>query len=412
MIANKEFAVLEKEILAYYDKESREKHFYLNYIDSNCEVHSLSFSHGRQIDLLLLNETDTESLKIQLLSTKISIDVTFTKQNNFYKFFGRYDKDFDFNVKKNNINVIGIMIGDLIRIYHKNNPNKTNNKLFDKFVTKALNQEIMSDYSNKNVLGIFNNNSISLWDTFIDKNVPIVMNFFSKIIYFDNFDTYSLLTRTFNNKTGGYNLSIKVESVDKLLNQVACADMINKLFRYYYYKENPLLHLKDEDNIYVFEQPKSIPDVLKEIYHLKKIEEYMLYYHRLMKPNNHELQQLNDIYLPQTIISIKNIEDEFPFFALKNVYVMEWHETLINDDFHMVKNLYRNYLLLVKNSKNKYKTTQSEKVMPVNSRHHRRNSWNLESYIKSTSQRRRVSIFNAEIDDFYEDDYVTEDFDE
>jgi hypothetical protein len=380
------FKIVENDVFnAFINKiisnNNSDDYCYLDFLGNNHIVNHFNIIDCNNIELSISNE-DGLIHKLNLINSKISFDLVIQKQNKYFMdyknwFMKKYkcsQADVNYRIIKNNINYYGITICDMIKFYKFLNPNNTNetHPELNNFIKKAL--KIESNLQPKNILGNFYYYGIELWSDQLKLATDSSLeNFLSKKIYFQQSDIISLIqiSTLKNNKQ---TKTIKTTSVIKLIKNKINYENIFKLFRYYYFKEDP--NIKIEDNLYIFKEPKSIPDVLKQLYEEHKEECYIKYYHLLSKPNNHESQLLNDKYPKIIFKNLQKLESEFPFFALKNVYVKEFNLTsnyylnhLLDNDMEIIDDLYDHYMLTNKVNKLKYKKNKSDKVIPVDIRY-------------------------------------------
>lgn len=414
VVANNEYKTMMNKIIEADIQLRSQKYHYLDCIENNHIPNSFSIQKDKIVELTLKNTND-DVIIIPVVCVKINFDVKINTYNPIY-FDIRNNPNFSFNIIRNNEFTFGITVGDLIRFCYFNNlikydnnsdDNDKNAKLFKKFINKSLTSLPTIDVSN--VLGSFYKESFVLWEI-LDKykfiNDPFdasLQNLFNKMIYFRQDVVHSILDHKYDAKSKIFNTSFCVETFGKFLNKFLTFDVVNSIFKYFYFKEYPKSCKKygDSSLTFEFEEPKSVPDILKHLYESTKNEKYIRFYHILMKPNKHENSLLDSKYLPHFIKNIRRLDPErFPFFALKNIYINMWfHSEFRYDDSDFVREIFINYKKLLSNdkSKSKYLLSNNFNTKNVHGKNYSRGYFSTKK--RQTSEKKWIKGEMADLDD-------------
>lgn len=380
------FSHLKQKICDTYQVKS-----YIDCIGHHHKIHDFNLTENGKTELSYKNQINSDTYKITIKMAHLSFHLDIEKNNRYYHnhlhnegvyIYGDNKEPVNTNIIKKNIQLVGITIGDLLKHYYHNNKelppvvdvselkdesgyaNKINENI-NKLIRKA--QTIDTCSSNiKDILGVyvFKDKTIYLWDNlkikgFINKNNNSFDEFCKKTLYLSA-GTLSYLTGQYKD---GSRYAID-SSYEKLFDDLTNKRIITKLFKYYLYNEDP--ELGDADDIYYFDPPMSVPDILKSIYEKTNDTTYLDLYNKIMKKlNNHQQKDLDEKYKPQIFKSMSQVPDEYPIYALRNLSLKQWTCMGFFHDIHNVKSHYYDYMRSVKDQKQKYKSQISEKVIPI-----------------------------------------------
>jgi hypothetical protein len=388
----------------YKQNTKSAKLLYFNCIGKHHKINHFNIAEDSFVELLFHviknNDNNDDSFKITVKSYKINFNITLFKQNKFYQTYKNYllssnEKELDYNIVQKNVYAFGITVSDLIKIYYHNNNNLMNTqknnednddnkdslkpselldkKLLTNFIKKAL-QHDTSSIDCKNVLGVISNYNplFHLWndpcmDNFISNKGGLnnLNEFYDKILYFSVNDIYSLLYYS-NKKDNNINSPISTldtkifcERLNKMFSEYTSEKHVHKLFKYFYYKIDP--EINDSVDCYIFEQPISIPDALKYVYDITKNEKCMFYYNKLTKIDDKKLSELDEKYKPYTVKILNSLPTNYPFFALRYIYITEWntYSPSNTNTLNGIELIYNNYMNINKSNKLKYKKLRS-----------------------------------------------------
>lgn len=278
------------------------------------------------------------------------------------------------------IQLIGVAVGDILKQYYYANQkndgfrkdvfpdtsdvaeNENDKLLFNKFLKKSLLVDTtMTDIPNVLGLYLFENKSINLWDHLkIDGIVSKEQNkfeeFCKKILYLSIDSINSLMSKNID-KT----LFVREEACLNMFNTLSDKTIVGKILGYYFYNENP--EFVYDSRAQEFNPPKSIPDILKYMKEKYNDNHCLDMYNKIMKKlNNHEQKNLAEKYPAITFNSCEKIPEEYPIYSLRNVYIKYWE----HNDVSRLKYMYFEQRLAIKNNKYKYKSTISDKTIPIN----------------------------------------------
>ena len=443
---------------------------YISCIGRDHQVIQIQMSDDSNSELTFKNDLD-DTYKITIVGSKISFDVVLGKQNRFYDTYVGHCREEFLDENSNNrwsdfkpntltgrvsktIHIWGITIGDLIKHFAKmTNFEHTDDKLdihskktntdseenqsiveeekakFKKFVHKVQNIDTYGSNS-KNVFGVLDSyRGLYSWDELIRHNNigggsdSSFDAFCKRIVYFTDSAIIGLFS-TVVNPDGSKDTVIGDKTMESFVNKIVDVHIVKKLYRYFYHKEDPELTTQEDTNpVTPFPEPMSIPDALKFMNDLEPNESLMKF-HRLLskKPNDHQAHIMADKYKPYIIPSLTKISRDFPFYALRNIYVTEWINSSgagIDSSYFIIDELYDRYMRTGKSYKAKHRVAKSTKTIPYDNRpiFIYRDEWNTfpstgVSKIKLTEDD-YCGLANAEVIEGDEDwAYYEEDYDE
>ena len=395
---------------------------YIDCIGHNHTVNYFKMNDDSQVEISFRHKFNNNLFRIIIKFVKISYDIDIKKNNRCYDEYindQQYNNNkssskvqISSNIAKENVQLFGITVGDLLKHFYYNSreegkdqtqlvldldPNNyfsENEKIF-----KLLRKVPLIDTSinnSKNVLGLYTyyRQLIYLWEenlgNFISKSGNDFDSFCKKLVYFSESDIISLFVRTKD----------KIDIIcEKLFNEISGKTVVMKLFKYFLYNENPEFGLIGEEEIITFDEPTSIPDILQYLYQQDNNNFYLDLYNKIMKKlNAHQLKELESKYQPIVFTSIAQIPQEYPFFALKNIYVTQWSWRGYKNDYNKIKQFYNTYMQSVKNSKYKHKSMVSNKTILVEQRFpYYRNDISIKGKYKNKCKELRY-IMDKELD--------------
>lgn len=381
---NNNYAVLKNKILGVY-----QPHTFVDAIGHHHKLHEIKLIDNSAIELTYVNAITNHSYGIPIKFAYLHFNLDIEKNNRCYSEYlshMRHElkdyslKDVPMNIDQR-MQLIGISVGDFLKHFYyanqKNNKfdvdfgfdeseNEKNNLLFTKFIKKAL--LVDTNITNvANVLGLylFRNKSIYLWDHLkidgvIGREHNKFEDFCKKILYFSSVGHLIGQTQD-KDKT----LYIREEACLNMFNAFSDQTIVKKILGYYFYNENP--EFVSVTQSHYFDPPKTIPDVLLYIKEKYNDNHCLDLHNKIMKKlNTHEKKDLAEKYPVITFNSCNNIPKEYPFYALRNVYIKNWngiHYWL--GDTHFLEKIYNEQRMAIINNKYKYKNTISEKKIPL-----------------------------------------------
>jgi hypothetical protein len=414
------YQVVEENSLQHFKSRIDLKQDYKNYVcclGSYHKILSFRLADDGQIELLYKHKISDDTFKISVKFARVSFSLIIDKNNRFYRehasYFKRNEKVDDYVVRKN-IQIIGITVGDLIKYFYYNNKDKTEidftedkkeNEKFNKLVKKVITVDTTGADVN-NVFGTYSSRSqIYTWDTlkaggYVTEGKNDFTGFCNKILYFDGWTIPSMILRDEKTKTASINHNRCVEIFDNLAGKYA----VYKLLRYHLYGDSPEEGFKTQ--IYYFENPTPIPEILKYFHEKSGDDDYLKASQMIMrKLNANQQKQLEERYKPCTFATMEKIPEEYPAFALRNVSLKQW----CPKDLWEIDSHHRDYMRSVKNKRYKYKSEKSNKVIPMDQRFYYRCSCCRDRKDLDARDRlrdEREHIMEA-VDDYemYEDEY-------
>jgi len=376
------------------------------------------------------DQDDREAFQIQLRWARVSFDMTIDPTNPYYPRHrlnpqaypnGDMTKPINNQINQpNGYRILGITVGDLIKHYyytHQERPillSKDPVEVIDldedivddlpfpfmdepTFGPKAETEPAYNDKLNQRIwdlikrsplvdthgtepnraLGLFDhkNQRFSYWDP-ADfkgglkpiKDIGSFEAFCRQVLYF----------------AGGH-----IKNLVQILNNLTSTGLMAYLFKYFLYNEPSEVYTQSEGRygmrIYRFRTPKSIPAILRYFYEAEPNEKVLKAYQRLMKPLNHRQEaDLNQRYKPYVFTSLKAVPEEYPYYALRHVWIKEWSVDGLYGGDH--KEILERFREGKGNQKIKYLSAKRGKPLPkgekdrIREGHHH---WNLQGQVKS-----------------------------
>lgn len=357
------------------DNHSRKRYWYsnVNCIGYGHKTLNFKIDGDGSIDIVYKNKINGESFKITTHFARLSYSIRLDKSNINYSYFRSHPENEENIMTRKNINVIGITVGDFLKhFYHTNKDKKTiefsddenENEKMLKLVKKSLSIET-ANAKVTNVLGKyqFKRKTVRLWENlirekFIDKGESDFTGFCNKMLILSESMFYNICTRDPNNE-----ITFNDKYYRNFFNNLSDKKVVSKLLRYHLYNEDP------EDGLHTqtfyFEKPALVPDILKYFHEKYNDNSYMVEYNNVMKNlNAGQAQDLEKRYSPAVFKSIQNVSDEYPIYAFRNIYLEQWK----SGDLWDLSGHHDDYMQSVKNQKYKHKSTNSDKVIPVEKR--------------------------------------------
>lgn len=319
------------------------------------------------IDLVYKNKINEETFKITSFFARLHYSIRLDKTNINYSYF-RENPENDENVMtRKNIAVIGISVGDLLKHFYHTNKNEkiielTKDDVENQKMLKLIKRSLLIETTNAkvtNVLGKyqFKRKNIRLWDNliqgkFIDQGNNDFVGFCNKILFLSENMFHSILLM--NNDKYYRNI----------FNNLSNKSIITKLLRYFMYNEDPEDGMQTQ--IFHFEKPALVSDILKYFHEKFNDQKYMDVYAKMMKNlNAGQTEDFEKRYnKPSVFKSIQNVCEEYPIYAFKNIYLQQWK----SDDLWDLEFHHDDYMESKKNQKYKYKSANSDKIIPIEKR--------------------------------------------
>ncbi|AYV84963.1 MAG: hypothetical protein Satyrvirus1_49 [Satyrvirus sp.] len=354
-------------------------------LNKPCYSNSLLFSALGTTNLTFIDETSTQTFEIALKFAKFSFDIDI-EGTRISRHFQHYQENICKLKIAKKVQLIGVSVGDIFKHYYYTNYGKKNfqsdppneieieieieneietgtdakeNILFEKHIKKSLS----IDTSNSNVadaLGILSHvRSIILWDfnstekLTTKKQTINFGDFCGKILYM-SVDTINDLLKRSQDNVIYTNDSLCTKVFEELTNEV----LVKKLLRYFLYGENP--ETSREVDIHIFDPPKNIPDILKDIE--KENKNFHYYYHKIMKTPNKREQETLQKYQPTTFKNMKQVPETYPPYSLRTISLENWDSL----SFTYLMALCDSYVKYRKNGKFKFKSEKISKISRIN----------------------------------------------
>lgn len=277
-------------------------------------------------------------------------------------------------INKNNYQIIGITVGDLIKHFYHNNKNETkfsDDENENDRMNELVKKSISTDTSCPNLtdlLGMYYHDNQRIYLRTMptisrqsgtkqmrscDKND--FASFCKKLLFFGD---YELLLQKDTNTGTHY---VNEENCNDMFNNLSSRMIIKYLLKYYLYGDCSFFG--DGSDTYQFDIPSLVPDILKYFHDYFGDDRYIDMYHKVMKLNTGQKRDLEK-YKENIFDSIHAVPKEYPVYAFRNVRLKQWHDR----DLSLLYTYYNNYMKCVKDEKYKYKSSVSKKVIPMNNR--------------------------------------------
>jgi hypothetical protein len=409
------FSFLKRRIISTYQPRS-----YIDCIGRYHQVHDFNLRETGSIELLYKDQLSSDNFKITLKLANLDFHFEMEKNNRCYR---EYLSDQWQSVEKTNhiirrnLTLVGLTIGDLLKHFYYTQgvdlfkPNKEkrresiesddhheeNNKWNEMIVT--LLKKVIKIETNsidiRDVLGlyVYRGQTVYLWDYlkingYLSKGTDDFAGFCRKIIYFSHNSISQLIGK---NKEGQF--VVIDDQCTKLFNDLTNKRIVSKLFKYYLHNEDP--EIVDTAEVYYFDTPKPVPEILKYLHEKTNDNTYIDLYYKIMKKlNNHQQNELESKYQPIIFQSMNNIPGEYPLFAFRNISLKQWTTRGYANDIYNLRDHYFNYMSLVRNSKLKHRSNISNKTIPVN---HRFYSGSCEWHCDKGTKKARRMAFHQDV---------------
>jgi hypothetical protein len=411
---------------ASYDDEVV-PHLIIDWIGYDHDTTSFEMSGTKTINITYADQFDENSFVVPIISTKLNCTICLKPSHKFYSQYmaSQWHNQIKTNIVNVNEQLFGIRLCDLVKHFvmtNKNNPftmasDDYNTKKFNKKVIDITNKIVRTDFSQfnaNNILGTYHHNDhlIRIWSALMEQhhinpNTNTFVDYFQKIIYFSE-DTLNkfLRSRHVNDAVQCFVIHSQLINFMKSLSD---EQIITKIMRHYLFNEDPSIN--DVCNMYYFDIPKKIPDILSMIYEISQETRYLDIRNQITKKlNANQKQLLKEKYIDITFDNVCQVPQSRPFYALRNVSLFQW--SLDYDIVELIAHL-RSYMLFVRTSRAKHKHEIAGKTYFNNP-----DNCNLFSHFPDNNSHRAVKKFIAnEIYDYehsscdYDYDYEYDDID-
>lgn len=353
---------------------------YVDFVGYDHKTCTFELSRPDTIDMTYVDQYDDTMCVIPIVTAKMRCIIELNMKHKYYKDYisSQWQNPVKTNIVHINEQIYGIRLCDLIKHYMMANGTKDfcsgdqctidpNTKRYNKKVVEIMNRIMRTDFPQINVansLGMYNQHDhiIRVWSTlmrqkYINCNTNVFTEYFQKIVYFSSYTMNQLL---YSKDVDGVRQYLPIHSkFTELLNSVSDKEIINKIMRHYLYNEDPSINTIMD--VYYFDTPKKITDILSMIHELSHDTSYVYMRAQLMKkPNAAQQIALNEKYKDIVFDSIGQIPDTYPFYALQNVYLSQWS---IICDISELKSRQREYMRIVTNSRMKHRREISDKCV-------------------------------------------------
>ena len=339
--------------------------------NANMEIKKFAIKCTNSIDIDFVSTNQNikgYSFKIIAKIVELDFSIEIDKYNRAFNWAFYYNRHFRKSengktiiVEKNDSQLIGISVGDLLKHYYYTQPvfdNSLNKKIENSEELKILNNESESELETeikidkilKKSLNIDSatvdfrdmfgycplySNKIYLWDliaypNFISKLTPNFVSFCKKIIYFP---VKNSLFRIIKNND---QVEIKTHPTKckQFLNTITNKSLITKLCKYYLYGDDP--EITNLQYRFSFVEPISVPDCLLYMYSKTEDQKYMRIYSALNVKLNKTEEMVLEKFSPLVLNDIHKIDKAYPYFALRKIYIYSWYNNRISYTNDMV----------------------------------------------------------------------------
>lgn len=346
----------------------------LNCIGHGHKTLSFKIDDNGSIDIVYRNKMNDDTFKIVARFARLNYVIRLDKDNINYSHFKREPENDEFIMTRKNVNVIGITVGDLLKHYYHCNKNKkdiilSDNENENMVMLKHIKKSLLIETSNAKLTDVlgkyhFKKRTVKLWNSlipgkFIDQGDSNFAGFCNKIIFLSE----GMFKFIFVSKSEKDVLEFNDKYYRNIFNNLSDKIIVQKLLRYHLYNEDPEAGLYTE-TIY-FEEPTLVPDILQYLFEKYNDLKYIDEYNAVMKTlNAGQSLELEKRYKPAIFRSIQNVNDEYPIYAFRNIYLQQWK---FGDSWDLMFH-HNDYMMSIKNQKYKHKCKISDKVIPVEKR--------------------------------------------
>jgi hypothetical protein len=318
---------------------------YIDFVGYDHKTCTFELAHPDTIDITYVDQYDDAMCVIPIVTAKMRCIIELNVKHKYYKDYisSQWQNPIKTNIVRVNEQIYGVRLCDLIRHYVMiNGPNNfcdsddqctidPNTKRYNKKVIEIMNRIMRTDFSQINVvnsLGMYNQHDhiIRVWSAlmkqkYINCNTNVFTDYFQKIVYFSSYTMNQLL---YSKDVDGSRQYLPIHSkFTEMLNSLSSKEIITKIMRHYLYNEDPSINTIMD--VYYFDTPKKIIDILSMIHELSHDTSYVYMRGQLMKkPNAKQQIALNEKYKDIVFDSIEQIPETYPFYALQNVYLSQW----------------------------------------------------------------------------------------
>lgn len=401
IIENNNFEFLKRKICQTYEPQS-----YIDCLGHSHQIRQFRLVDDGTVEILYKHQINANTYTITLQLALLSFNLDIQRSNRLYHQY-LYDQcnlapPINHNIVRKNLQVWGITVGDLLKHFYYNGGVESLQRYFSQTNSEDQDPEITKETGNRclpfqmvakflkkvpsvetsttdstHALGLYVHHmkTIYLWDHLTMKASAdnTFQGFCRQILYFSASTIQSLIEFDSHKER-----VINRESWRQLFNQLSNDQIVSQLFKYFFHNEDPELAITNE--IYYFDPPKSLPLIFKYFYEKTNDQNYLYFYHQVMKKlNKNQQNQLKEKYQPIVLQSIEKVPNEYPIYSFRNIFLKQW--TCTTSGFKCdLDNLRSRYLLhkkAITDQKYKYRCTRSQKIIPLNqylSRNHLRHS--------------------------------------
>jgi hypothetical protein len=295
---------------------------YLSAFGKECVVNSFSCQSDGNIEIPI--KTEIESFEINLYFGLTNFQIQLLTKNRMWDdhklISDKTNEPYGSIVLRNKLKTQLITVGDIFKMYYYFNKDTAQKDLIWKTLKKTLNSDTY-DNKHENILGQAEGGNIYFINEKNNNNHTLESLCKSKIII--------------NNEIGSqiyYLLKWRSPNIEKITQIIeTISDYAIKLIKYYLYHE-PLDHcMVVQDCVLKFEEPKSLPNILKELgeqaTNNKIKHHYLKYYFKLTKQLSHPQQAVLDEQYPPFVLKKQIQLNGYPIFAMRNIYYSEWNSS-------------------------------------------------------------------------------------
>lgn len=386
-----------KSSVQYYgskDGYTKHKRTYIDCLGHHHKMRSFKLTDKGNKEITYKHDKEGDTYKINLRFALVDFHLDIEKKNRYYNahISEEYDRTkcrelhkINNTVTKNNIQLIGITVGDLIKHYYHANKLKSHimegdndeQICLDKQIKRALSVDT-SVTDVREALGVYPlGQVIYLWDSlkfagFISKGTNDLDGLYKKILFFSEHTIYNLFVRDKEKKE----MVICNDYVKRFFEQLSNKNIINKLFRYHLYSIDP--EIGNRNIVYVFDEPKSLPEILMAVYEKTQEENYLQMHREITKPlSKKQEDELVNKYIKVVVNSLEGLLETYPNYALRNVYMNKWNSgEWYSGDYHDLVHHYKSYDAMSKLQKFKHaknKESHGHMITKMDHRYYNRN---------------------------------------
>jgi hypothetical protein len=386
---------------SYEAYESLKAHINVNSINQHeycvaCHknVSNFTVSPNGQFNIVLTHMSSGDTFKLACYFAKVNFTSVITKNENCCK--GGIEVDTDASCR--NGQLIAISIGDIFKHYYKTG-SETKDSDENALLKRSNKLESLIPPSTGIIMGLLSDNNIMTWQGLTAAKskqfnfkeycqqylVVPVLNFLS----FEHF--------TKKKKTEGKSKRIVNDTLlTQFFEALSSPSLVRTLVRNFLYNEtlNPKYDNTKLNELFVFDPPMFVPDILLKFYELDDDPEYFKIYKQITRePSAAEKKTLDKEYKVWTFDNIVNVADRTrgsdrnwnknpPIWSLRNVKLRTWRRR----DFGEISYRYNiDYIARQSSRRYKFLSKRSEKVvrgMATTSRWKSRSKWDKRDFAR------------------------------